>query len=243
MKDILQDIVAHTHALGFLNILKVNGDDAQTGIDSMAEDRSVILQATTKAAQVELKGTFGMPNLNKLDIHLKCPEYKDGASIDVVTAERNGATIPVGIHFENASKDFKNDYRFMNAEIINEKLKTVKFKGASWDVEVQPTMAAIQRFKLQATANAEETVFTVMTDSGDLKFKFGDASTHAGEFVFQPGITGQLKNEWAWPVAQVLAVLGLNGDKTMRISDQGAMQISVDSGLATYDYILPAQSK
>jgi len=243
MKDILQDIVAHTHALGFLNIVKVNGDDAQTGIDSMAEDRSVILQATTKDAQVELKGTFGMPNLNKLDIHLKCPEYKDGASIDVVTAERNGATIPVGIHFENATKDFKNDYRFMNAEIINEKLKTVKFKGASWDVEVQPTMAAIQRFKLQATANAEETVFTVMTDSGDLKFKFGDASTHAGEFVFQPGITGQLKNEWAWPVAQVLAVLGLNGDKTMRISDQGAMQISVDSGLATYDYIMPAQSK
>ena len=243
MKDILQDIVAHTHALGFLNIVKVNGDDAQTGIDSMAEDRSVILQATTKAAQVELKGTFGMPNLNKLDIHLKCPEYKDGASIDVVSAERNGATIPVGIHFENATKDFKNDYRFMNAEIINEKLKTVKFKGASWDVEVQPTMAAIQRFKLQATANAEETVFTVMTDNGDLKFKFGDASTHAGEFVFQPGITGQLKNEWAWPVAQVLAVLGLNGDKTMRISDQGAMQISVDSGLATYDYILPAQSK
>jgi len=243
MKDILQDIVAHTHALGFLNIVKVNGDDAQTGIDSMAEDRSVILQATTKAAQVELKGTFGMPNLNKLDIHLKCPEYKDGATIDVVSAERNGTTIPVGIHFENATKDFKNDYRFMNAEIINEKLKTVKFKGASWDVEVQPTMAAIQRFKLQATANAEETVFTVMTDNGDLKFKFGDASTHAGEFVFQPGITGQLKNEWAWPVAQVLAVLGLNGDKTMRISDQGAMQISVDSGLATYDYILPAQSK
>ena len=41
-------------------------------------------------------------------------------------------------YFENATKDFKNDYRFMNAEIINEKLKTVKFKGASWDVEVQP---------------------------------------------------------------------------------------------------------
>ena len=40
MKDILQDIVAHTHALGFLNIVKVNSDDAQTGIDSMAEDRS-----------------------------------------------------------------------------------------------------------------------------------------------------------------------------------------------------------
>jgi hypothetical protein len=243
MKDILQDIVAHTHALGFLNIVKVNGDDAQTGIDSMAEDRSVILQANTKAPQIEMKGTFGMPNLNKLDIHLKCPEYKDGATIDVVTADRNGSTIPVGIHFENKAGDFKNDYRFMNADIINEKLKTVKFKGASWDVEVAPTIANVQRFKLQATANAEETVFTVITDGTTLKFKFGDASTHAGEFIFAANITGSLKNEWAWPVAQVMAILNLDGDKVMRISDQGAMQIAVDSGLAQYEYILPAQSK
>ena len=29
----------------------------------------------------------------------------------------------------------------------------------------------------------------------------------------------------------------------MRISDVGAMQIAVDSGIAQYDYILPAQSK
>ena len=29
----------------------------------------------------------------------------------------------------------------------------------------------------------------------------------------------------------------------MKISDQGAMQITVDSGLAEYNYILPAQSK
>ena len=243
MKDILQDIVAHTHALGFLNIVKVNGDDAQTGIDSMAEDRSVIMQANTKNAQVEMKGTFGMPNLNKLDIHLKCPEYKDGATIDVVRQDRNGVQIPTGIHFENKTGDFKNDYRFMNAEIINEKLKTVKFKGAAWDVEVSPSMASVQRFKMQATANAEETVFTVLTDGTDIKFKFGDASTHAGEFVFATGVTGSLKNEWAWPVQQTLAILSLDGDKVMKFSDQGAMQISVDSGLATYEYILPAQSK
>ena len=243
MKDILQDIVAHTHALGFLNIVKVNGDDAQTGIDSMAEDRSVIMQANTKNAQVEMKGTFGMPNLNKLDIHLKCPEYKDEATIDVVRQDRNGVQIPTGIHFENKTGDFKNDYRFMNAEIINEKLKTVKFKGAAWDVEVSPTMASVQRFKMQATANAEETVFTVLTDGTDIKFKFGDASTHAGEFIFATGVIGSLKNEWAWPVQQTLAILSLDGDKVMKFSDQGAMQIQVDSGLATYEYILPAQSK
>jgi len=35
----------------------------------------------------------------------------------------------------------------------------------------------------------------------------------------------------------------LDGDKTMSITDQGAMKISVDSGMAKYDYILPAQQK
>ena len=41
------------------------------------------------------------------------------------------------------------------------------------------------------------------------------------------------------PVAQVQAILGLDGDKTMSISDQGAMQITVDSGMVKYDYIPP----
>lgn len=209
----------------------------------MAEDRSVILQGSFHQPQTEMAGTFGMPQLNKLDIHLKCPEYKDDATIDVVRQDRNGVQIPTGIHFENKTGDFKNDYRFMNAEIINEKLKTVKFKGAAWDVEVSPSMASVQRFKMQATANAEETVFTVLTDGTDIKFKFGDASTHAGEFIFATGVTGSLKNEWAWPVQQTLAILSLDGDKVMKFSDQGAMQIQVDSGLATYEYILPAQSK
>jgi hypothetical protein len=74
-------------------------------------------------------------------------------------------------------------------------------------------------------------------------FSFGDASTHAGNFVFQTAAGGKLKSTWSWPVVQVMQILNLSGDKTMRISDQGAMQITVNSGLAEYNYILPAQSK
>jgi hypothetical protein len=37
--------------------------------------------------------------------------------------------------------------------------------------------------------------------------------------------------------------LNLSGDITMRIADVGALQITVDSGLAEYNYILPAQAK
>ena len=247
MKDILQDVVAHTHALGFLPLVKVTSEDGTTSVDSMAEDRSVILSATTHTAVNEFVGTFGMPNLDKLALHLKNPEYKTDAKIDVVTAERNGETIPTHIHFENAAGDFQNDYRFMNKAIIEEKLKTVKFKGASWNVTFQPSVAAIARMKLMSAAHNEEPTFNVTTKTtggvNDLVFSFGDASTHAGEFIFQNAVEGVLQHTWSWPVAAVQAILNLDGDATMSISDQGAMMISVDSGMAKYDYILPAQSK
>ena len=243
MKDILQDIVAHTHSLGFLNLVKVTSDDQATGIESMAEDRSVILTANTNSNVTEFNGVFGMPNLDKLALHLKNPEYQKNAKISVEQQERNGETVPTHIHFENEGGDFKNDYRFMNKAIIEEKLKSVKFKGASWEVEFEPSDASINRMKLQSAAHTEETVFNVKTDNGNLVFAFGDQSTHAGEFIFQPSVGGELKHTWSWPVTQVQAILGLDGKINMKISDQGAMQISVDSGLANYDYILPAQSK
>ena len=243
MKDILQDVVKHTHSLGFLDIVKITGSDKETTLDSMAEDRSVIMQGEITSPVAEFEGTFGMPQLGKLDIHLKCPEYKSNATITVNKQSRNGEDVPVGIQFKNATGDFQNDYRFMNQEIINEKLKSVKFKGASWEVELEPSMASIQRMKLQSAAHTEETVFTVKTENNNLVFYFGDHSTHAGSFDFAKGITGELKHSWSWPVAQVQSILGLDGKLTMKISDQGAMQITVDSGMATYNYILPAQSK
>ena len=243
MKDILTDIVAHTHSLGFLPLVKITGDKNETVIESMAEDRSVIVNAKTKTPVAEFDGVFGMPNLDKLNLHLKNPEYKENAKIEVMTAQRNGAEIPVSLHFENAAGDFVNDYRFMNSEIINEKLKTVKFKGATWDIDFEPSMASIGRLKLQAQAHNEENVFQVKTDNGNLVFFFGDASTHAGSFTFQADVKGKLKQSWAWPVQQVMSILNLDGDKTMKIADAGAMMITVDSGLAEYNYILPAQSK
>ena len=243
MKDILQDVVAHTHSLGFLNLVKVSSDDATTNIESMEEDRSVIMSATTKNKVGEFTGVFGMPNLDKLALHLKCPEYQKDSKIEVVSAERNGETVPTHIHFENATGDFQNDYRFMNKQIIEEKLKTVKFKGASWDVEFSPSMASIQRMKFQSLAHSEETVFSVKSEGTNLMFNFGDASTHAGQFVFETNANGELKHSWSWPVAQVQAILGLDGKLSMKISDQGAMMITVDSGMTEYNYILPAQSK
>ena len=87
-------------------------------------------------------------------------------------------------------------------------------------------------------------MFTAKNEGSDLKFFFGDASTHAGNFVFQPSVGGSgLARAWAWPVKQFISILDLTGDKTIKMSDDGAAEITVDSGIAVYNYILPAQSK
>ena len=242
MKDILQDIVAHTHSLGIFPMIKVTSDLKTTQIDSIAEDRSAIMMATTHSPVEEFTGVFGMPNLDKLNLHLKNPEYKN-AKISIVTTQRDGEIIPTHIHFENETGDYKNDYRFMLKSIIEEKLKTVKFKGATWDVVFQPSVASVTRLKHMSSAHSEESIFNVSTVNGNLVFSFGDASTHAGEFVFQHSVNGNLKHTWSWPVSHVQSILNLDGDIIMSISDQGAMMISVDSGMIKYDYILPAQSK
>jgi hypothetical protein len=61
--------------------------------------------------------------------------------------------------------------------------------------------------------------------------------------VFQSGVSGVIKNNWAWPVAVLQGILALQGDKVMQFSDDGMLKIIVDSGLIVYEYLLPAQTK
>jgi hypothetical protein len=240
MKDHLLDLVEHTYDLGCIDLIKITGTDKETVISGLAEDRSVVVEGQFTNPAADFMGTFGMPNLSKLKVLLNLQEYKEDAKLSI-TRKDTGA--PDGINFENKANDFKNNYRFMASEIVNEKLKTVKFKGVNWNIEFEPTVASIMRLKMQAQANAEEVNFQAKTENGDLKFYFGDHSTHAGNFVFQGGIQGQLKRAWSWPIKTVISILDLTGDKVFKISDDGAAQITVNSGLATYNYILPAQSK
>jgi hypothetical protein len=116
-------------------------------------------------------------------------------------------------------------------------------RQVNWNVEFEPSVANIQRLKLMASANAEEANFAAKTNNGNLELSFGDHSSHAGNFVLQAGVAGTLSKGWSWPVAAFIAILNLAGDKTVKISDEGVAQITVNSGLATYNYILPAQSK
>jgi len=131
----------------------------------------------------------------------------------------------------------------MSKEIVEEQLKTVKFRGVNWNVDFSPNDASIQRFKYQTQANAEHPSFIAKTEGSDLKFFFGEATSHAGNFVFAADVEGKLAKPWSWPVAPITAILNLTGDKTIKFSDEGAAMITVDSGIAEYNYIIPALTK
>lgn len=243
MKDTLLDIIQHTSALGFIDLIKVTGTDTNTTINAIAEDKSVIISGTFKNPNAEFIGTFGMPNLGKLKTILGFDDYDADSKISMTRVNRDGVDSPECIHFETKDGSFVNDYRLMAKSVIDDKVKNVTFKGAGWNVEFEPSVASILRLKKQASANSEEQNFAVKLEGSDLKIYFGDPSTHSGNFVFQSNVSGSLSNKWQWPVNQVMSILSLPGDKKFRISDQGAAEITVDSGLALYQYLLPAKTK
>jgi hypothetical protein len=240
MRDYLLDLVEHTYDLGCIDLIKIVGDTSKTEIVGLAEDLSVVIRGNFHNPVADFVGTFGMPNLGKLKTLLNLQEYREDAKLAIT---KSSTSEPDGINFENKIGDFKNNYRFMASGIVNEKLKTAKIRPVTWHIEFEPTNASIQKLKWQMSANAEEANFQAKTDGGDLKFFFGDHSTHSGNFVFQAGVSGQLKRAWSWPAKQFVSIMDLTGDKKVRISDDGAAEITVDSGLAVYQYLLPAQSK
>ena len=104
---------------------------------------------------------------------------------------------PTHIPFENEAGDFENDY-LMNKQIIDEKLKTVKFKGANWDVTVEPTMAAIPKNEVPESCTPRRNCVS--------KLKAAILYLHLvmhptrRSYLCSAGVTGDPKHTWAWPL-------------------------------------------
>jgi hypothetical protein len=239
MRDYLLDLIQHTCSLGFIDLIKVTGTDKSTIINAVADDNTVIVQGVFHQPQADFVGVYGMPNLNKLKTILKFEDYDANSSITMV---RNQDDTPNSIHFETANRDFVNDYRLMSELIVKERVKSVKFAGANWNIQFEPKLASIQRLKRQWEANHEENNFVLKQEGTDLKIYMGNVTTHSGNFVFEHNVSGKVTKSWSWPVKQFVKIMDLPGNKMIFISDSPAMRITVDSGLANYEYMLPAQS-
>ena len=69
-------------------------------------------------------------------------------------------------------------------------------------------------------------------------------NSHRGHLVFADNVQGELSSTFHWPIVQVMAIFKLasTGNCKISIADIGALQITIDSGIGTYSYILPAKS-
>jgi hypothetical protein len=140
---------------------------------------------------------------------------------------------------------FDSSYRVIVSELVDAQIKTASFRGASWNVEIMPTQKAIKDLQYFAgILGAFDPLLTARTVNGNLVFFIGDSSTDKVELPFANNVEGELKTGWSFPLSTVLTILRLSDTSTMnmKISDQGAMMIAVDSGLGLYEYILPAKA-
>lgn len=243
MKDYLIDIVKHTASIGFFDTLRVDGTDKETKVSSTEKERSVVLRAKLHGVIKDFEGLFGIPNLSLLNTLLNIPEYQDENS--KITVERraiNNLDQPTSIKFENNTGDFKNEFRLMASNIIENIEPLLKFNVTSWPASFVPTVAAQQRLKYQSSAHPEEKAVTFRIENGEVRAMIGDGSSHNGSFVFHTGVDKKVKETIVVPVGVINNVLALSGDKIVQMGGPG-MMISVDSGLANYDYIIPMLTK
>lgn len=245
LKSVLLDVVKHTSGLGIIENIKITSEGDETRLAAMDADRTVILNAKLHDHQPELDGEFGMGNLGLLNSLTKLSNYQsEDASIEVERRERNGVEMPTTLIFKDAEGN-KDQYRFMSKEIVDQAMKVATFRGANWNIQVEPAQKRISQLSEVASIYAGvDPAFSVKTEDGNLVFEVGsNEGGVVGRRVFAENIEGELTTPWSWPLATFLSILKLGGTIVVRFSDQGACQIDVDSGVGTYSYILPAISR
>ena len=243
MRDYLTDIVTHIVPFGTFNNMRIDGTDDGVEISATDAEREVIIRGKLHTNVKDFNGLFGVSNLTLLQTLINIPEYQDEkATVKVLSEDRNGVNQPTYIHFENANGDFVNDFRLMASNLIDKIEPKLAFKVSKWAVEFAPAINAHQRLKYQASAHPGEKIVTFRVENGEINASIGDGASHHGKFVFHSGIDPKIKKTVVAPVLHVITALSLTGDKLIHMDDLG-MMITVDSGLASYNYIIPTLSK
>lgn len=244
MRDSLLDIVRAVSVVPF-DIVKVTGTEGNVLLQSkLLDDQNsgaIIFRGKLSKPSPEFDGVYGLSNISMLSGLTNVEAFREKeAKISIKHLTRGDIQIPEEIVFENPTFG-KASYRLTDQKTIPAQMKeTAKLE---WNVTVEnPSKRKISELALMAGIYAsQETRFTVKTDKNQLKFLIGDesAATSKAQIVFAEGVTGTVKAVHTWSLQGVLNVLklGNNGETTLKISDQGILQIEVDTGIGVYTYL------
>lgn len=246
LRTLLLDIVKHTGGLGFIDVVKISTtEDGFTKIEAMDEEKSVIVSGTLKETEERFIGTFGMSKLSVLKGFAEFANFKaDDSTIEITTRDRNGSLAAEEIIFKDAQGQTAH-YRLMNGDLVPAQ---AKFVGANWGVTMTPTKSKIHEFSQLATVlSTFETFFFPQITNGELRFYIGEdgGANHGAFVIFDNETAGKLKEKLYWPISQVLTLLKLSEETEtiLSISDDGALQLELESEFASWKYILPARMK
>ena len=246
IKDVFKDVLKHTHGLGIFEMVKITGSIDKTEIETVDADKTVIFKGETVNPVAEfVDSTVGLSRMQVLQGYLQYPGFDDeNAKQEVIMQERNGENIPVEIKFTAADGNDAH-YRFMLADVINQQLKAIKFKGAEFDLNIVPSDKNLKDLSyFNSVLGGFEANFSPKTDGTSLWFHIGDGVSDRTKILINADIDGSITGDWKWPLDIVLKILRLSdtGNCVLSINDQGLLQIVVDSGMAKYTYLLPARS-
>jgi len=241
IQDILKDINKYVTGIGSLPAIRVTQAEDKLSLQSIGPDKQLVVFGTSEKTFSDDDTVFGMGQLDLLQKILECSEYAENANISLA---RDGDGKLSKIEFANATGDFTNSYRLMSKALLDTLMPEIKFLGSKWTMELAPSLNAIKRFNLQASANSDETSFILKLVKGNLEVGFGTPATHSGKFVFAEGVTGKV-TEGAFPVAVFQKVLNLTAhanSASIKLTE-GMMCVQMDSGLVEYHFFIPALSK
>ncbi len=248
LAEVLTDVLAHTHGLGFIEMIKIKSDSAETEIAAIDESKSVIIKGVLKSPLTELEGTIGFSRMAVLQGYLKFPHFTtDTATIVIETQERNGEEIPAEIKF-SSTDGHESSYRFMHKDVVEEQVKIPPFFGAEWDVVITATDEMLKDLSyFNGILGAFEPTFTAKTDvNNDLNFYIGSGPTDRATVPIAKNVNGELLGNLTWPLVETLAILKLAAkaeDCTLSFSVKGVLKIEMETGVGTYEYLLPAKSR
>jgi hypothetical protein len=245
IKDFFKDVLKHTHSLGIFEMVKIKGTTELTEIETVDEQKTVIFKAQSVNPVPDFAdATVGLSRMSVLDGYIKYPGFDDeNATVKIVTQERNGVDTPVEVSFKS-TEGTDAHYRFMLADVVNQQLKDIKFKGAEFDINIVPSQKNLKDLGyFNSVLSAFEANFAPKTENGALYFNIGDGVSDRTKVLISNNVDGEITQDWSWPLDIVLRILRLgdNSNLVLSINNQGLLQIKVDSGLGIYTYLLPAR--
>lgn len=245
IRDTLKDVLAHTHSLGIFEIARIQGTDAETLIETVDADRTVIMKGRLLSPASEFTNSVvGLSRMQVLSGYLNYPEFnEDGAQVSLITQERDGGNVPHEVEFRSVINNTAN-YRFMPPAVLEQAMSEIHFKGAEFDINVVPTQKNIQDLTyFNSVLGSYEANFVPKTEDGKLFFYIGDNGGDRTRILIADGIEGEMTHEFRWPLAIVLKILKLGDDNNVVLSlnPKGLLQIKVHSGLGEYTYLFPTK--